>query len=74
MFHILSEDNTFSTTLCVKHLFHLGLASELKNLNRKVFLFGFILMWSVMTSLGGFATEYWHLAITRLLLGILYVY
>ncbi len=47
-----------------------GLAAELNNVNRKLFLFACILLWSIMTILGGLCTEYWHLAVTRLLVGI----
>ena len=41
------------------------------NINRKVCLSVCVIGWSVMTALGALSQEYWHLAITRILLGIL---
>ena len=48
-----------------------GLLSELNNINRKWLLVICLTFWSAMTLLGGFAHEYWHLALSRLLLGVL---
>ncbi|ELT91494.1 hypothetical protein CAPTEDRAFT_23970, partial [Capitella teleta] len=48
----------------------LGLVTELHQINRKVILVVCVLLWSFMTILGGLAKEYWHIAVTRFLLGI----
>ena len=48
-----------------------GLLCELNQLNRKALLVTCGILWSIMTSLGGFATHYWHQAVARILLGVL---
>ena len=47
--------------------------SELRGMNRKVSLVMCVVLWSLFTILGGFSTRYWHLAVTRLLMGVLWV-
>jgi len=51
--------------------FVLGLTSELRKFHRKWVLVTCVVLWSLMTSLAGFATQYWHLVVTRVLLGVL---
>ena len=38
--------------------------------NRKNILAFCLLLWSTMTLLTGFSTKYWHLVVTRFILGI----
>ena len=48
-----------------------GFVAELGKVNRKVCLGVCVLVWSIAAMLGGLATRYWHLILTRLLTGIL---
>ena len=47
------------------------MTQEIGQINKVRALSFCIITWSVMTVLGGFANEYWHIAVARLLLGAL---
>ena len=48
-----------------------GMTQEIGQINKVRALSGCIIAWSAMTVLGGFANEYWQIAVARLLLGVL---
>ncbi|CAH1787144.1 unnamed protein product, partial [Owenia fusiformis] len=48
----------------------LGVIAEVSSANRKNLLTLIIFLWSCMTILSGLAQTYWHVALTRLLIGV----